>query len=258
MSASKNSSSSRSRSTKSKAGRSSKKESPGESRSTSDGDVSLQIGPGMLIGFLLLILGSGFMTYLLIQQPWKAGSDRAVQDLSESLGSPNERSVPTALSFSNKATAPTREWPARGAADAPVQIIEFSDYQCPNCRQFATKVMPYLDENWIQKGLVRVEWRDFAIRGERSESAAHAAHCANEQDQFWAYHDGLFDMSGGPGARVLDTEAFEDLARSIGLSMPAFEACQSSGRYLESVRSSSQAAIAEGFEGTPTFLINVP
>jgi len=142
--------------------------------------------------------------------------------------------------------------PAIGAPGAPVSIVEYEDYQCGNCRQFTTEVVPWLRGSWLRDGFVNIVVRDFAIQGEDSVRAAEAAHCAAEQGRFWAYHDALFQAQPGP----YDADSLVSIASALGLDADAFAACLSSGRYEASVEASTQAGHAQGFDGTPTYLIN--
>jgi protein-disulfide isomerase len=141
--------------------------------------------------------------------------------------------------------------PYLGSLDAPITLVEFSDYQCPNCGMFARDTLPQLRSQWVAPGQVRFVYRDFAIRGDLSIRAAEAAHCAKEQGRFWSYHDLLFEHQG-----ALHDTNLVDYATRIGLATGAFEACLTSGRYRQFVLDSTQEGIQNKYEGTPTFLVN--
>lgn len=146
--------------------------------------------------------------------------------------------------------------PALGNPNAPVTLIEFSDYQCPNCRQFAVEVLPWLRQRWMGEGLVRVVFRDFAIRGNESHLAAQAAHCAGEQGLYWTYHDALFAAQSGENLGTFSAANLAQLAGTAGLDPTLFAACLESGRHAARVAASTKAAYDQGYEGTPTYLVN--
>ena len=83
-----------------------------------------------------------------------------------------------------------------GDPDAPVTIIEFSDFACPYCSRFSVDTLPQLREDYVETGKVRFVYKHYAILGQVSTRAAEASECAAEQDQFWAYHDQIFIQQG--------------------------------------------------------------
>ena len=232
----------------------------------SGAEPALLIGPGLAFGFVALVLLAGGITWLLFARgpaaaPLGDAVGAEVASAPESAAAPGTPAgavpAPAATGAIEAGTGFTPEGdPYIGAADAPVTIVEFSDYQCPNCRQFATEVLPWLKEAWLGQGFVRVVYRDFAIRGERSIAAAQAAHCAGEQGRFWSFHDSVFQMAGGTAARPLDAENLERLARQGGLDVEGFAACLRSDRHRDRIEASAAFAYSQGFEGTPTYLIN--
>lgn len=147
--------------------------------------------------------------------------------------------------------------PAVGREDAPVTIVVYSDYQCPNCRQFALEVMPWLRQTWVQRGLVRVVYRDFVLRGEGSQRAAEAAQCASDQHHFWRYHDELFaNQPREESAGAFPLDMLKALGQTIGLDAQAFGDCMQAHRFAARVDDSTQVAKDQKFDGTPTFLVN--
>lgn len=148
--------------------------------------------------------------------------------------------------------------PTIGDAAAPVTIVAYSDYRCPNCRQFATEVLPWLRQNWLGQGFVRVVFRDFPVRGDASYVAAHAAHCAGEQGRYWDFHDRLFaDLFGVDLAKAeIAREALRQTAEGLGMDADALDACMQADRYRARIEASDKSARSQGFEGTPTFLVN--
>lgn len=138
--------------------------------------------------------------------------------------------------------------PVRGAADAPVRIVEFSDFHCPFCRQ-ARPVLERLMEKYA--GQVQWTWKDYPL-GPRA--AAEAAACAHGQGRFWEYHDLLFERQGEIAPD--DGAALLALARELGLDEADFAACVAEGRHQEDIASDAAAGAAAGVSGTPTVFVN--
>jgi protein-disulfide isomerase len=223
----------------------------------------IKIGPGLVFGLLLLSLVAGGLTWALLQRGGQVGAPAASRPAVDKANSSSDGATVDGPASAPAAAAPeagtgfTPEGdPYIGAATAPVTIVEFSDYQCPNCRQFATEVMPWLRGAWLGQGFVRIVFRDFPIRGERSYAAAHAAHCAGEQGRYWSFHDRLFATAAGPEARAFDEPGLLMTAQEVGLDRGAFDACMASDRHRSRIEASEAFAHAQGFEGTPTYLIN--
>ena len=138
----------------------------------------------------------------------------------------------------------------RGSPQAPVMIVEFSDFQCPFCRKVQSTLKNMLEK---YQGQVSLSYRDFPLRGMHSQAelAAEASRCALEQGKFWEYHDLLF---GNPDK--LNQSGVAGMAQSLGLNEKQFDACLSSGRYTKQVEQDLQDGIRAGVEGTPGIFIN--
>jgi len=138
-----------------------------------------------------------------------------------------------------------------GSPDAPVTVVEFSDYQCPHCRKFAQKIFPKLKEQLVDTGKVRWVARDLPLPFHKNaRKAAQAAHCAGEQGKYWEMRDALFDH-----ATKLKEEDLPGYAQAIGLDGAAFESCLASDRYFAEIDQSVQDAGAVRITGTPTFVV---
>lgn len=139
--------------------------------------------------------------------------------------------------------------PWTGAAEAPVTIIEFSDFECPYCR----RSVPILKELLAKyPGKLKLVYRDFpGPNHQHALSAAEAAQCAAEQSRFWEYHDALF-------TRQAPTTGwnFSALAEDLGLHRSRFDACLKENRYREEVLKDLQDGLKLGVTSTPTFFIN--
>jgi protein-disulfide isomerase len=139
----------------------------------------------------------------------------------------------------------------RGRADAPLTLIEYSDYTCGYCLKFFKETLPRLHAAYIDTGKVKFVYRDYprADRGVGVEAAV-AARCAGAQGRYWAMHDRLF----GEGGR-LDSGAFKGFAKSIGLDQSQFGKCFDERQHLESIFQDRQEANRWGFHGTPGFIL---
>ncbi len=138
----------------------------------------------------------------------------------------------------------------RGSPQAPVMIVEFSDFQCPFCRKVQSALKNLLEK---YQGQLSLAYRDFPLRGMHSQAelAAEASRCALEQGRFWEYHDFLF---GNPDK--LNRSGVAGMAQSLGLDEKQFDACLSSGKYTKQIEQDLQDGIRAGVEGTPGIFIN--
>jgi protein-disulfide isomerase len=139
--------------------------------------------------------------------------------------------------------------PARGPDNAPVTIVEFSDFQCPFCSRAAETVHQVMD---AYPGKVRLVFRHFPLAfHKQAPKAGEAAVCANEQGKFWEYHDALF--------KAQDKLMPDDLkahAKAVGMDEKKFNECLDSGKQAEVVKKDMEAGQKVGVSGTPAFFIN--
>lgn len=142
--------------------------------------------------------------------------------------------------------------PSLGNVDAPITIIEFSDYQCPFCKKHFTNTLSALKTSYIDTGKVRYVFRDFPLDSihPNARKAAEAAHCAGDQGKFWDMHDTIFQNQG-----ALKSDKLRDFARTMQLDVDAFTACLDSGKYTKRVDADVAAGSAAGVTGTPGFFI---
>ena len=141
--------------------------------------------------------------------------------------------------------------PVLGSADAPITIIEFADFQCPYCQRHAQETYPQLQANYGDK--IRFVYKDFPLSSIHPQAfpAALASHCAQEQGQFWEYHDLLFS-----GQQELGDDAYTAYAEQLGLNMNDFNACYQDQKYTDQVQTDYNYAVQLGVSSTPTFFIN--
>jgi protein-disulfide isomerase len=142
--------------------------------------------------------------------------------------------------------------PALGPAADVVTLIEFSDYECPFCIKHFTQTMPLIQANYIATGRIRYVFKDFPVDANHPMSirAHEAAHCAMEQQKFWALHVRLFSA---PGTHTPDQ--LVGRATEVGLDVPSFKACIASGRTTAAIRASVAIAEQLGADGTPAFYL---
>lgn len=143
----------------------------------------------------------------------------------------------------------TDDDPSVGPANAPVTIVEFSDFQCPYCQK-SVVVLKELRRLYGEK--LRIVYRDYpGPNHPHASQAAEAAQCAGDQGKFWEYHDSLFEhQAPGTGWN------FIELAKEIGLSHEAFATCLKTERYREEVSKDLHDGFTLGITSTPTFFIN--
>jgi protein-disulfide isomerase len=141
--------------------------------------------------------------------------------------------------------------PAWGPVDAPVTIVEFSDYQCPYCKQFYDQTLPQIKEAY--EGQLRFVYRDFPLVAihPHAQKAAEASECADDQGRFWDYHDLLW-----ANQQALDVASLKAYAAQLGLDTATFGDCLDSGKNAQEVQKDYSEGVSYGVPGTPTFFIN--
>jgi protein-disulfide isomerase len=144
-----------------------------------------------------------------------------------------------------------------GVESAPVEVTEYSDFECPFCASFATVQMPVIREQLIAAGKLRWRYRDFPLPTHRySRYAALAAQCAGEQGKFWEMHDQLFEHHEWAQTGKNPRSLFRDLARAAGVDLDKYDACVDGQRYAGRIEASVQEGEAAGVRGTPSFFVN--
>ena len=139
--------------------------------------------------------------------------------------------------------------PAMGPEDAAVTLVEFSDFECPYCAQFY-RTLKQLAENYSRS--LRIVYRQFPIRTHpNAYGAAMASLCANDQGQFWAMHDAMFEDQDNLGAASL-----REKAEQIGLDLEQYDACLASDRHAEQIERDMREARRLGVDGTPGIFLN--
>ena len=140
---------------------------------------------------------------------------------------------------------------ALGSAEAPLMIVEFSDYQCPYCQRFHAEVLPELRRNYIDTGKVRLVFKDLPLAMHREAlPAAVAARCAAAQGKYWEMNEALF-----ANQPKLAAELYPRIAAALGLDVKAFESCRADPATTQMVKRDARESQQFGLNSTPSFLI---
>jgi len=143
----------------------------------------------------------------------------------------------------------TDDDPVRGPKDAPITIVEFSEYQCPFCAR-VTPTLKALEQKYA--GKVRIVYKDFPLQNHlQAPKAAEAAHCAGDQGKYWELHDRMF-----ANQQLLQVPDLKKHAAAIGLDQAAFDQCLDSGKHAARVQEDVVLGNAMGVSSTPTLYIN--
>lgn len=151
---------------------------------------------------------------------------------------------------------------AKGPADAPIVIREFSDFSCPACRRFVLDVLPRLEATLLPRGDVRIEYHHFPLIGSFPHSlrAAEVAECVTDanpedDDAFWRYHDALFERQA-EWSRIADADAvLLAIAEDVGVSLEGVDACLAEERHVGALEGAYQQALSLQLRGTPSVFV---
>lgn len=150
--------------------------------------------------------------------------------------------------------------PVLGDPNAPVTMIEFSDYQCPFCRKYYSEAYGKIKENYVDKGLVKIVFRDFPLSFHKDAvPAAIAAECVREQggdDAYFEMHDALFEAQSGGGTNPLPQDTLDNLAKPFVSDFAAYQECTQSEEAISEVAKDLNDGKNSGVQGTPAFFIN--
>lgn len=198
---------------------------------------------GRLIGIALITLGALAVAFLIIWPNLKPVTGIVTLD-------PNPRPQANANSM--------------GDPNAPVKLVEYSDYQCPFCERFAADTEHLLVETYVSTGKLLFtyhsagNWVSDNIKGGKTESedAAKAAYCAGDQNKYWEMHDMLFANVLGEDADSFTDRRLAAIAEKTGLDMTQFNDCYSSNKYNDQVFQDGKDALLAGVKGTPGFVLS--
>ena len=168
--------------------------------------------------------------------------------------SPSPSGIPTGIAVVN-AKELADDDPYMGKKDAPLTIIEFSDFQCPFCQRFHDQAYGQIKKEYIDAGKVKFVYRDFPLESIHpyARKAAEAGECADEQGKFWEYHGKLFENQQ-VWSRAGESE-FKKYAQDLKLDSEKFNTCLDSGKYANEVSKDLADGARSGVQGTPFFVV---
>ncbi|MFH1193445.1 MAG: thioredoxin domain-containing protein [bacterium] len=146
--------------------------------------------------------------------------------------------------------------PELGKSDAPVEIIEYYDYQCPACKAAESGVMPFIIDDYVNTGKARLVFKNLAFIGPESRLAAAASLCAEEGGKFLDYQKKLYEAQGAENSGVFTSAKLKNIASEVGLDSTKFNPCLDGERYRSQVAKDTAEGGALGVNSTPTFIIN--
>ena len=233
-----------------------------ETSQNNNGKISVKKSTfnGLLIGVIILIGVVSFFAGSYTSN-WNSNQITA-EDLDESIAKlelkllqnklPTKQAVePVRISIDND--------PIIGNPDAPITIIEFSDFQCPFCARFHTQTLPLILEEYIEQGKVKLVFRDFPIQSIHPNAlpASVAAECANDQNKFREMHDMLFEKQND--WNKLETadalSMFSQYASGMQLDEEVFDSCLTSGKHISEIKKDLDDGREYGVSGTPGFFV---
>ena len=181
----------------------------------------------------------------------RADLETVKSQLTEVLRLLRQRPIQGGAAPTGPVRASVADAPTLGRADAPVTLVEFSDYQCPFCQRFFATTLPALKKDYIDTGKLRFVYRDFPLEMHpHAREAAVAAHCAGEQGKYWEMHDALFQYQA-----ALAPAQLAERARALDLDSSRFDQCLTSGRHTASIERGLADGAAAGVQGTPGFVV---
>ncbi|MCC6500898.1 MAG: thioredoxin domain-containing protein [Anaerolineales bacterium] len=197
---------------------------------------------GQLITILLITVGTAFLLYAILAPTLRPIAEIITVESHERYKA-NDNSM--------------------GNPDAPIQIVEYSDFQCPFCDRHYTDTEPLLEQYYIDTDKVLMTYKSAGNfvsgnvgGGTESQDAAAAAYCAGDQGKFWQMHDALFENNRDvENQGSFTVKRLKAIAESVGLDTTEFNDCLDSGKYEQRVQADLKEATAAGLQGTPYFVV---
>lgn len=156
---------------------------------------------------------------------------------------------------------PIAKMNSMGDPNAPVKVEEFSDFQCPFCRNFVEDVEPQVENDYVATGKVFFTYVPYSFIDDittekESKNAAQSAYCAGDQGKFWQYHDLLFANQTNENVGDFTVRRLKAFAVKLSLDKTNFNSCLDSGKYKQRVLDDRKTGDAKGVTSTPTFFVN--
>ncbi|MFQ5781848.1 MAG: thioredoxin domain-containing protein [Nitrosopumilus sp.] len=233
-----------------------------ESSQNNDGKISVKKSSfnGLIIGIIVAVGIAAFFAGSYTSNP---NSERiSEEDLQEAITKLELKMLQNQLpteQVRSPVKISTDNDPIIGNPDAPITIIEFSDFQCPFCARFYVQTLPLIIEEYIDQGKVKLVFRDFPIQSIHPNAlpASVAAECANDQGKFREMHDMLFDNQNqwNKQETINALSLFSQYATEIQLEQETFDSCLASGKHIEEIRKDLEDGRDYGVSGTPGFFV---
>ena len=199
----------------------------------------------------LLILASFLIGVLITKVTYleqNGSGDISNTDAAVEVGGPQVPTGPVDVS--------TGHLPLLGSKDAKVTVIEFSDFQCPFCKTLFDDSLSQIKKDYVDSGKVKFAYRHFPLTSihPNAQKAAEASECANDQDNFWGYHDILFTNQAEWETLSADAALakFVEYANGLGLNGAELSSCVTSGKFADQVNKDT----SDGVDGTPATFVN--
>lgn len=200
---------------------------------------------GLIVGYAL---ASALGGELALPSPLRGGTPTAANDTTPPPPLPTNDTPPT-----------TDDDPVLGKADAPITLVEFTDYQCPFCGRHFTQTHGQIKKDYVDTGKVKLVMRDFPLSFHpNAQKAAEATECADDQGKFWEMHDMIFEKQGEWSGSADAVGMFKKYAADLKLTPAKFGSCLDDGTYAEEVKKDMADGSAAGIDGTPGFWILGP
>jgi protein-disulfide isomerase len=149
-----------------------------------------------------------------------------------------------------------RQGTTLGNPDAPVTIVEYTDFQCTFCASVARESLPQIEEEYVATGKAKLVCKHVAFLGEESQWAAEAADCADDQGKFWEYYDILFaNQAERHNAGAFSKVRLKAFAEALGLDTSSFNSCLDEGKHINDVAATNLEAKRREINSTPTFFV---
>ena len=145
--------------------------------------------------------------------------------------------------------------PILGDPDAPITLVEFGDYQCHYCNVFFQSIEEDIIKNYVETGKVKIIFKDYNIIGPDSINASHGAHCANEQELFWEYHDILYSNWEGENNGWASSNNLRIFAEEINADVDKWTECMNEKKHSKVIIDSNNDAKSLELTGTPAFFV---
>jgi len=188
----------------------------------------------IIVGIVLILLGA-------IVAPNIIRNSKPVGDIVQITTNPRPKAVANTM----------------GDPNAPIKIVEYSDFQCPACLAYQRLTGSALVKEYIETGKAYFVYRSMGQWiGPESVDAAEAAYCAGDQGKFWDYHDILFANQGAENSGAFNQKRLLAFAESINLNMNEFNSCLKSDKFMDDINQDRADGDRLGVTGTPGFLIN--